>query len=52
MDALAYGFDVTLVEAAVRGVAVDTSAAALLEMAAAGVSVIRSAAEVELVATA
>ena len=48
MDALAYGFDVTVVEAAIRGVARESSMAAIVEMAAAGIHFVASASLVEL----
>ena len=50
LDALSYGFDVTVVQSAVRPVALDSGAAALAEMAAAGAHVVPTAADVELVA--
>ena len=49
MDALAYGFGVTVVEAAVRPVALDSGAAALAEMAAAGAHIVASAVDFDLV---
>ena len=49
MDAIAYGFDVTVVEAAVRPVALDSGAAALADMAAAGAHIVASAVDFDLV---
>ena len=49
MDALAYGFGVTVVKAAVRGVSVASISTALEEMAVAGVAFVESASDVELI---
>jgi nicotinamidase-related amidase len=48
LDGLAYGYNVTLVKGACRGVNNQTIASALAEMAAAGVIIVETAADVIL----